>query len=75
MCGGTGKAEGQVVSGEWRLAPSEGSAMGQEGIPQGLKPAFVATFDAWAKAQAYLRSNSNNEGEATATTKEKQQQH
>jgi len=29
-----------------------------EGIPQGLKPLFCCSVDAWAKAQAYLRGKS-----------------
>jgi hypothetical protein len=33
---------------------------GTEGISRGLKPALVAGFDAWAKAQAYLKSKSKN---------------
>jgi hypothetical protein len=42
--------------------------MGQEGIPQGLKPALVAALNARAKARAYLRSNSNNLGDSSDTT-------
>jgi hypothetical protein len=35
----------------------------------GLKPAFLAGFDAWAKAQAYLRSKNedNSKGSKTKT--------
>ena len=35
-------------------------AMGQEGIPRGLKPHSLAILSAWAKAQAYLRNNSKS---------------
>jgi len=42
--------------------------MGEEGIPQGLKPAFVAALNARAKARAYLRSNSNNLRDSSDTT-------
>jgi hypothetical protein len=34
----------------------------EKGIPQGLKPHSVITLNAWAKAQAYLRSKSNDKG-------------
>jgi hypothetical protein len=40
--------------------------IGQEGISQGLKPAFLAGFDARAKAQAYLRSRDNDKGKTRA---------
>ena len=42
--------------------------MGQEGIPQGLKPALVAAVNVRAKARAYLRSSSNNPGDSSDTT-------
>jgi hypothetical protein len=46
--------------------------MGQEGIPQGLKPAFVAALNDRAKARAYIRSNSksksNNQHDSSDTT-------
>jgi len=59
--------------------------MGQEGIPQGLKPHSLPAIpcrvsNAWAKAQAYLRSNSNNgkattNSKATANSKSHRRQH
>ncbi len=32
---------------------------------QGLKPASLATLNAWAKAQAYLKNKDNGESKAT----------
>jgi len=34
----------------------------EESKSQGLKPDFVVVFNAWAKAQAYLRSKSKSPG-------------
>jgi len=44
--------------------------VGEEGIPRGLKPYFLAVLDARAKARAYLRSNSKgNRGSFDSVTR------